>query len=112
MAIAIRTKSPCGAADLLAAIFTRDADDIRSKFGLPLKHPVCYVCGNYLAKDGHCFAKAHYVSVACSECGSLFKRTEHNLIHHIGEGQKYFFCSRTCHGRWLGEHYGFAGGKR
>ncbi len=31
-------KSPCGAADLLAAIFGKDSDIVRAKYHLPLKH--------------------------------------------------------------------------
>ena len=112
-----RTKSPCGAADLLAAIFGEDADKVRAKFGLPLKRK-CPICGSYLRKGRcnrpHSTGRGRRVTIACDECGKHFERLEKRVIweaNHatslIPEGKQHYFCNRKCYGKWFAKHYGF-----
>lgn len=109
-------KSPCGAADLLAAIFGEDPDVLRAKYHLPLKHvtlPKCPICNKDVGKYGQCH-RAHYVTLACDECGELFERKEKVVIWKYKccypkapLGYQHQFCNRQCLGRWAGKHYGW-----
>ncbi|MDD5510830.1 MAG: hypothetical protein PHI12_08470 [Dehalococcoidales bacterium] len=102
-------KSPCGAADLLAAVFGEDPDIIRAKYNLPLKYPklpTCPICGKNMTKAG--CRHRHLIPVACDECGKITEWSERKVINKLTHGQKIFFCNNTCFGRWAGKHYGFA----
>lgn len=113
----IRVESPCGAADLLAAVFGEDTNNLRKRFGLPQTgvHPSCQQCGKPLSiligKTGLCSAcirENAWIEVACSECGTLKKRRASEIISHTSrQGYEHFFCNRKCRGRWAGKHYGF-----
>jgi len=111
-----KVKSPCGAADLLAAIFGADRDSVRARFGLPLIRPPiteCPVCGSAINKDGTCH-RNHDILLACDQCGKLFSGKEKKVIWKSNyssqlapSGQQHQFCSRYCLGCWCGTHYGF-----
>ncbi len=112
----VPVKSPCGAADLLAAILSRNPDEVRAKFGLPLQHPLpvlCPVCNKAIGQDGKCH-QLHKVTMACDECSLLFERREKQVIWNsnyinptTGRAYEHQFCTQQCLGRWLGKHRGF-----
>lgn len=55
-----------------------------------------------------------HIKIACDYCGELKEYRIKTIIWHIEHGQKckYFFCSKVCQGKWLGENYGSTGNHR
>lgn len=49
----------------------------------------------------------HWVKLVCDECGRDFKRERSQVTFKIKKGQKLWFCSRHCLGKYTGQHYGF-----
>ena len=79
--------SPCGAADLLAAIYEEPREQVRAKLGLP---PV----------------PSPYIDVACSWCSQLTKRRATGVVYVVSQrGQEHFFCNRSCQGKWVAVGY-------
>lgn len=117
-----KTTSLCGAVSLLAAIFDEDLDRLKSAYGLPPAKPrgnPCLNCGNpTLNKSGFCSRKCHdgysWITLACDECGRLFKRHQSEIISRTnrvhprtGKFQQRWFCSHPCSARWLVKNTNF-----
>lgn len=108
--------SDCGAVTLLARIFHKDEDKLKTLYGLPLRRRNrCVKCGKLISsrdKSGlcpDCFRATKKIQVSCSECGKLSLRSAALVIWDINHrGQQFFFCDRHCLGRHAGKHYGFA----
>ncbi len=105
--------SLCKAIDLLEAIFQKNFDNLRDRYGL-LQY--CSQCGKTLPKNkknniycsGKCRKASNYIKVVCSECGKTFEIYKNDLIvrtrrHKLEE----IFCSRECLGKFVGKNYGF-----
>lgn len=52
--------------------------------------------------------KEHWAILVCDECGGTFERERSQVTFKTKKGQKLWFCSRYCFGKYAGEHYGFA----
>ena len=109
--------SLCGAVDLLAAIYGKDTNKLRLKYGLPLKGKFnyCLNCGKITPRK-FCGAKCRheyaYIQMECVECGVLFRRNVKQWLwqknhNPLAKQDANVFCSRKCYGRWFGKHHGF-----
>lgn len=64
--------------------------------------------------------KAHnLVPLVCETCGEMFMRPQYVVLNWAKSPTvtpiataEHIFCSRECHGRWLGSHYGGSRSKR
>lgn len=113
--------SLCGAVDLLAAIFSEDAERLRRRYGVPTRYNYCLLCGKRI-KEGQevcgrrqCIHQWHNVPLACDVCGKVVYRWKSQVIYHMskpasltGKPYQHVFCTRRCQGEWLSKHYGFA----
>jgi hypothetical protein len=105
----------CGAVDLLSAIFERDRDVLRERYGIPI-YPHCTTCGKQLYKNNKtgyckkCPPKSKIIMVECSGCGKLFQTTTYDIIHRIQHkhSDTGLYCSKQCWGKYIGKNYGFA----
>ena len=52
--------------------------------------------------------KGHWVELVCDGCGITFERGQNQVTSKTKRGQKLWFCSRRCLGKYVGRHYGFA----
>ena len=112
----MKTKSLCGAVNLLAAIFGEDAGKLKLAYNLV---DPCPVCGKPLPLgkevcSWECKKKRKHIKIACSNCGKLFNRRAKYVIYKnnhanklTGKSQELWFCNRKCHGLWVGKNYGF-----
>lgn len=119
---------PCNYAALLGAVFDVDPVAILEKQGLSTESfksrtmgRLCDECGAVIAGyrpearafcDRACQAKWTYrdcrIDLACEECGELFKRRAAVVVELMGRrGQDHVWCSKRCHGLWLGRTHGF-----
>ena len=48
------------------------------------------------------------VKFACDECGRAFERVRSQVIYKTKKGQKLWFCSRHCLGKYAAPRWGFA----
>jgi len=105
----------CGVANLTAAILGVKPDLIKRRLGIPvpLDKTICPECGGIKGSQSRMCQKCYYdkthIQVVCSYCGNLSpKRYAAHLIWQIAHGHKKrrLFCSKKCHGKWLGENYG------
>lgn len=112
-AVTIKTKSICGAVNLLAAIFHEDANELKIKYGLPTAYHPCLHCRQLTDKrnpfcSNQCRCAYAHIKVVCDECGVIFDRLQGQLIYWIGKrNQKHVFCSRKCLGKFTARNYGF-----
>ena len=89
---------------------------ILKKNHLPTKHTlplrICPICGLDGVKYGlkyhkECYHNAHTKILQCSSCGKQFERNladAHRNLKYPNKG-KIVFCSKECHGRYLGTHH-------
>jgi predicted RNA-binding Zn-ribbon protein involved in translation (DUF1610 family) len=126
----VKVESLCGIADLTAAIFDLDVDEVRMRLGAPPKHRtmIC-VCGKsfdphhgyagYREKGSpqkilycslECAEESRVVTFECAECGNLFPRSQSIVLHEAKyhSEKKLHFCNRKCFGAYSGKHYGWA----
>ena len=110
--------SPCRAADLVAAVFGVDSDQVRRNNGLPPKVApriwTCRGCGlettvrSDLAYNGWlCAVCSAPVPIACDECGKVVLRRRIDVLAAAKRGAKSQFCGKRCQGLWLAAHHGF-----
>lgn len=106
--------SLCGAVDLLAAIFEKDHNHLRLRYGLPVTYPACFECGKKLDSTNkwgycrECWAKSRLIKVVCSECGQLFEITQSELITRTKRHKlEQMFCHKHCWGKYVARSYGF-----
>lgn len=116
----IKVKSVCNAVDLLAALYNKDRDALRLKFGLPVTYRTCLTCGIRLRNENvNSYCRPHWMAskliwVSCSNCGKLFQVNEKELISKTNhkqpqnnKPQEFWFCSSFCRSSFTGKHYGF-----
>jgi len=126
-AIAMRKIFPCYSASRIAKdigvsrerirqILTEE-DLPRNKIDLPR---FCLYCGSQIqrqtSKSGtwinkvfcnqECRKKYHNIPVCCSQCERIFMRKASKVLSYESRPVNLVFCSRYCHGVWLGNHYG------
>jgi predicted RNA-binding Zn-ribbon protein involved in translation (DUF1610 family) len=111
----------------IARLLGVSRERIRQIAGRRRRHPrVCRVCGRLikLLQNGvtqtaygerfcpDCWSvekenrrKAHYVTFTCETCGSDFTRKAGVVRRQQKAGQRVRWCSRRCHGKWLGAEY-------
>lgn len=51
--------------------------------------------------------KEYWITLVCPECGKVFERERRYIIYRTRKGQKHWFCSRQCLGKFVGRNYGF-----
>lgn len=108
-----KVTSLCGAVNLLASIFGVDSERLNARYGLPTLAQPCLTCGKPTLKaSGFCNRKCRsdyvWITVACDECGVLFKRRQGELAYGVGKrNYNHIYCSRKCFGKRLGRDYGF-----
>jgi hypothetical protein len=107
------TRSTCGAAKLLAAVFDKDLNEVKAKLGLPTEG-VCKECGSAIWRDNksgicqRCKREKNQILLVCSQCGRSFYRYGPQIVYRIGKrNHQYTFCSRQCAGEFVGLNYGF-----
>ena len=101
-----KTRSVCGASDLLAAIFGRNADTVRHNLGLP--NNIDRRKEEERLKRELKEERSGLVPVECAYCGKLTYRRKNELLYRIDKrGYQRFFCNRVCFGRYAARHYGF-----
>lgn len=127
-----RVLSPEATLKQIAAKFGITRERVRqilAKANLPTRHRTpgksyyaCNNCGRVFPPHGsrspnifcswECFKLYHqankFATLACDECGKLFKLRYTQLSARVKHGQKHFFCSRSCNGRSVGKNYGFS----
>lgn len=111
----VGVKSLCGAANLMAAIFGLQSDELKRQWGLPVdQKPVCPICGSDSSKHffPYCFAhrdKITMIELECDECEKHFYRQKSIVMACLASrNYKHVFCSSRCVGRRAGKLYGFA----
>lgn len=132
-AIALRKASPCMSLQDIGDKVGLSRERVRqilTRDGLVTKHVVrqtyyCMNCGkptrnmprrwrryivdNEVFCNGTCAKEFHTLTLTCSTCGKVFKRPAGEVInaaqHPLHKGG-LIFCSKVCHGRWLGTHHG------
>lgn len=108
------------------------------KAGLPtraLRNRRCYFCNRFLKKSDEyrlrrptreipnryyccldCLEQirpGRIIMLECEECHTLFPRREKVVIYGIGKrGFQHVWCSRKCHGKWLGKNFGVKKGDK
>ena len=109
----VSTKSICGVANLLAAVYGQDPNIVKRHLGLPYRTQKACKCGIRLEsqnKSGLCWKhwlESKRIEVACSGCGNLFERRAKEVIYSTNvRGYNHFFCNKKCKGRWLNKNYG------
>ena len=101
--------SPCGAYRLLAAIFRRDPRQVLRRKGLWQPRYRCRGCG----KDMDASHRLKYcpdcrlIPITCDQCGKTTLRNRCDVIAAAKRGSQHQFCSRVCHGMWVGHNVGF-----
>lgn len=104
-----KTKSACGAAKLVAAVFGVDQDGLKQRLGLPTSGDEKeYRDYQKLLKSGRSPLWGKKLALACFQCGTQFERSALEVIHYINSaGYQRYFCNRRCQGVYAGTHYGF-----
>ena len=51
--------------------------------------------------------KSRLVAFTCETCGETFSRKAGEVAGQLRKGLRVRWCSRQCHGRWLGNSYGY-----
>ena len=108
----------CGDVKLLAAIFGRDAIKLGERLGIPIREKIPYYhpcprCRKIMIRRPSllcrkCLDASKWIKIACSECGKLFPRYAHEIVHNTSKkSYQHFFCDRHCFGKWLAKNYGF-----
>ena len=112
--------SLCGAVDFLAAIFGRDPDELRLRYGIMPKHAKvkCIVCDKPTVYKLYCSKKCRWedshVLLSCPVCDTLFYRRKGYVIWHLNHPspntsklQDKFYCSQKCLGVNIANTVGF-----
>lgn len=84
-----------------------------------IKKYICIVCGKKYERDKkskskwcskECREKYLYQTFICEVCRKEFKRRKKEVqFRQKKQGLNIRFCSKKCHGRWLGTYYGWGG---
>jgi len=112
----------------IARLLGVSRERIRQVSGQRRRHPrLCKVCGKriHLRHKGvthtayrlrycaDCWVEAkakrretHLAAFTCETCGKTFFRKVGEANGQRRKGQKIRWCSRRCHGQWLGANYG------
>lgn len=106
------TKSACGAASLVAAVFGIDQDGLKQKLGLPTsgdEKEYREYQKRIRSKGGPLWGRT--LTLACFQCDKTFERSALKVIYSINrkDYQQYqrYFCNRHCMGVYCATHYGF-----
>lgn len=109
----METKSTCGVAKLLTAVFGKDLNEVKAKLGLPTEG-VCQECGGSISRNNRsgicrrCKLEKNQILLVCSQCGRSFYRYAPEVVYQLGKrNRQHLFCSRQCLGRFMGLNYGF-----
>lgn len=51
--------------------------------------------------------KSHLIAFTCETCGETFFRKAGEVKRQQRNGYRVRWCSRQCHGKWLGANYGY-----
>ena len=107
------TKSTCGVAKLLAAVFGKDLNEVKAKLGLPTEG-LCTECGSAIARNNksgicrRCKREKNQILLVCSQCGRSFYRYAPEVVYKLGKrNYEHTFCSKQCTSKFVGLNYGF-----
>ncbi len=109
------TKTPislCGIVDLLAAIFERDPDELRLRYGILPKYNyrhlnICIACGKPTRNPMYCNKQCQHdfiwIPLICPTCDRLFYRRRSFVLSRLNhpssttnKTQEQFFCHHSC----------------
>jgi hypothetical protein len=119
-----RANNPCATLKQIAdkhGVIKERVRQVLSETNLPTRHwRQSYICNNcameFYPRGGRskrfcspdCRKEYFTARVACDSCGRVYQTSYPQLIRGIiKEGQRYFYCSRSCKGRATGLNYGF-----